>query len=398
MITVVGGTYREIDYDDVSVDIFGSGFRAVKFLLENKVAVNFITAANQEALYYLKENQKVYRNFTVNSNICKDLVTFKYSYALDDPSIFPQLLTIEKIPSIVVEQENIIAFGMLELDYKITGKKVIYDPQTSIRPNKFTEIGSADELIYIVNMNEAKSISSCDNIEDIVDYFFNRENALAFIIKNGPYGATLYSKEEEEEVSIPSYITTNVNKIGSGDIFTSSFGYYWINKGMTLKESAIAASKSTALYCDKKAYIDSTTYKEFKYEEFKYSNISEKQVYLASPFFSISELILIDKIRASFLSFGIKVFSPFHDIGLGDEIEIAKKDVEGIENSDIIFCILDNLDSGTLIEAGYSMAKGKKIIGYHKTCDENKLLMLKPADINFYQHLTTAIYQTIWKL
>ena len=396
MITVIGGTYREIDYDDVSVEIFGSGFRAVKFLLENKVEVNFITVANQEALYYLKENQKVYRNLTIDNNLCEDLITFKYSYALDDPSIFPQLLTIEKIPSISVDKENIIAFGMLELNYKVIGNKVVYDPQTSIKPNKFSEIGSANELIYIINMNEAKSLASSDDIEKIKDYFFDIENALAFIIKNGPYGAILYLKDKE--ITIPSYMTEHVNKIGSGDIFTSSFGYYWINKNMTLEESALNASKSTALYCGKKAYLDSTSYKEFQYEEFKYKDLSKKQVYLASPFFSISELILIDKIRASFLSFGIKVFSPFHDIGLGDEIEIAKKDVEGIENSDIIFCVLDNLDSGTLIEAGYSMSKGKKIVGYHKTCDENKLLMLKPADINFYQHLTTAIYQTIWKL
>lgn len=396
MITVIGGTYREIDYDDVSVEIFGSGFRAVKFLLENKVEVNFITVANQEALYYLKENQKVYRNLTIDNNVCEDLITFKYSYALDDPSIFPQLLTIENIPSISVDKENIIAFGMLELNYKVIGNKVVYDPQTSIKPNKFSEIGSANELIYIINMNEATSIASSDDIEKIKDYFFNSENVLAFIIKNGPYGATLYLKDKD--ITIPSYMTEHVNKIGSGDIFTSSFGYYWINKNMTLEESALNASKSTALYCGKKAYLDSTIYKEFQYEEFKYNDLSKKQVYLASPFFSISELILIDKIRASFLSFGIKVFSPFHDIGLGDEIEIAKKDVEGIENSDIIFCVLDNLDSGTLIEAGYSMSKGKKIVGYHKTCDENKLLMLKPADINFYQHLTTAIYQTIWKL
>lgn len=107
---------------------------------------------------------------------------------------------------------------------------------------------------------------------------------------------------------------------------------------------------------------------------------------------------MIDKIRSAFLSFGVNVFSPFHDIGLGDETSIAKKDLEGIEKSDIIFCVLDNFDSGTLIESGYSLAKGKKIIGYHRTCNENQLLMLKPANILFYQHLTTAIYQTIWNL
>lgn len=396
MITVIGGTYREINYDDISVEIFGSGFRAAKFLLENKIPVHYFTVANPEAFSYLKENQKVYQGFTFENVSYDELITFKYTYALDQPTIFPNLLTIEKVNDIVVEKDNIIAFGMLEADYRLSGKKVVYDPQTSIKPNRFSEFGEAEELVYIVNSNEAYSIASSQNIEDIKHYFFNNENVSAFIIKNGPFGATLYLKDKE--IHIPSYRTNNVNKIGSGDIFTSSFGYYWIIKGLSFEEAAKYASRSTAIFCDKKAYIDSSSYSEFDYSEFNFKQLSEKQIYLAAPFFSISELVLIDKIRTTFLSFGVKVFSPFHDIGLGDDIIIANKDLEGINNSDIIFCVLDHLDSGTLIESGYSMANNKKLIGYHRTCDENNLLMLKPAPIDFYQHLTTAIYQTIWNL
>ena len=77
---------------------------------------------------------------------------------------------------------------------------------------------------------------------------------------------------------------------------------------------------------------------------------------------------------------------------------IAIKDLEGINNSDVIFVVLDNLDSGTLIESGYSMAKGKKIIVYHRTCEESKLLMLKPGNFTTNIYLTTALYQTIWSL
>lgn len=396
MIDIVGGIYREIDYDDISVEIYGSGFRGAKFLLENKCHVGFHTVGNIEVLNYLREAQKVYDNFTFNCSEYNDLITFKYSFSLDQPAIFPNLLNIEKVKPINVLSENIIAYGMLEADYRITGSKVVYDPQTSIQPHKFSEIGTADELVYIVNRDEASTIASSTKINDIKSYFFNIENVKAFIIKNGPYGATLYLKEKE--IRIQSYITNNVHKIGSGDIFTSSFGYYWMEKGLSIEDSAINASKSTAVFCDKKVFVDATSLGEFVYEGYEGHNLTNKQVYLASPFFSLSELILIDKIRSAFLSFGIKVFSPFHDIGLGDDVTIAKKDLEGIEQSDIIFCVLDNFDSGTLIESGYSLAKEKKIIGYHRTCDDNKLLMLKPANIEFYNHLTTAIYQTVWKL
>tara|TARA_A100000171_G_scaffold48311_1_gene55616 strand:- start:4104 stop:5294 length:1191 start_codon:yes stop_codon:yes gene_type:complete len=396
MINVIGGTYREINHDDVSMEIFGSGFRCAKYLIENKNEVNFITSGNNETNKFLKENQKVYPNLKFECKTYDELITFQYSFALDEPSIFPNLLNISKTEKWKTKGDDVIAFGMLESDYEIDCNRAVYDPQTSIKPKRFSEFGRAEELVYIINRNEAYSISLSKDIEDIKTYFFVKENAKAFIIKNGPYGATLYTKSEE--INIPCYITENVYKIGSGDIFTASFGYYWLTKNLSLKQSALLASKSTAIYCDKKAYIDCTDNYKFEYREFKANNLSEKQVYLASPFFALSELILVDKIRDALLSFGIKVFSPFHDIGLGEAISIAKKDIEGIKNSDVIFAVLDNLDSGTLVESGFSMANNKTIIGYHRTCDENKLLMLKPGNFTTNSNLTTALYQTIWSL
>ncbi|HET8885447.1 MAG TPA: PfkB family carbohydrate kinase [Salinimicrobium sp.] len=396
MINVIGGTYREINFDDVSMEVFGSGFRGAKFLLENKSSVNFVTNGNTEVVKFLKENQKVYPNLKFDCHPYDELITFQYSFALDEPSIFPSLLNIKKRKNWKFVGDDLIAFGMLEFEYEIECKRVVYDPQTSIKPKRFSELGKAQELVYIINRNEAHSISSSQDIEDIKEYFFEVENVKAFIIKNGPYGATLYTKSDKH--IIPCYITDNVYKIGSGDIFTASFGYYWMCKNLSLEESALLASKSTAVYCDKKAYIDCTNNFKFEYQEFKGKNLYEKQVYLASPFFALSELILVDKIRDVLLSFGVKIFSPFHDIGLGEAITIAKKDIEGIKSSDVIFVILDNLDSGTLIESGFSMANGKTIIGYHRTCDEKKLLMLKPGNFTTYSNLTTALYQTIWSL
>jgi hypothetical protein len=396
MISVIGGTYREIDYDDISMDIYGSGYRCCKFLLENKCFVNYYTSGNHEVEKYLKEIKKVYNDFDFQLTKSEYLITFKYSFALDTPSIFPNILNIKKTEKIKIAGENVICFGMLETEFNIKGNKVIYDPQTSLNPKKYSEIGIAEELIYIVNMNEAKSISLQNNVEEIKKFFFNTENAFALIIKNGPYGAKLYLKNNDE-FEIPSFITENVNKIGSGDIFTSSFGYYWMNKNLPLEECAILASKVTSLYCDKKVYIDVKDF-EYNFIEFQNNNYKEKQVYLAAPFFSIAELILIDKIRNAFLEFGVKVFSPFHDIGLGDEETIAIKDLKGIKDSDIIFCVFDNLDSGTLIESGFSLAMNKKIIGYHRTCEDSKLLMLKPGNSKIFKNLTTAIYHTIWNL
>lgn len=395
MINVIGGTYREINYDDILSEIYGSGFRSCKFLLENKCDVHFYTSGNSDTSGYLNENKKVYPKFKFDCIDSKQMITFKYNFALDNPTIFPNILTIEKTKKIEVENKNIICFGMLETDFSINGEKVVYDPQTSIKPKKFSEIGSANELVYIVNWNEAKSIASSDDINKVKDFFFRVEKVTALIIKKGPSGAKLFY--ENKEFNIPSYITDNVNKIGSGDIFSGSFGYYWMKRGLPFEECAMLASKSTSLYCDKRVYVDTSNF-EYDYIDFKSTDLESKQVYLAAPFFSLAELILIDKIRNAFLEFGVKVFSPFHDIGLGDNVTIAKKDLEGIQNSDIIFCVFDNLDSGTLIESGYSLALNKKIIGYHRTGRKSDLLMLKPGSFKAYDNLTTSIYNTIWNL
>jgi len=160
MINVIGGTYREINHDDVSMEIFGSGFRCAKYLIENKNEVNFITSGNNETIKFLKENQKVYANLKFQCNTHDELITFQYNFALDEPSIFPNLLNISKTEKWKTKGDDVIAFGMLESDYEIECKKAVYDPQTSIKPRKFSEIGSAKELIYIINKNEAYSISS----------------------------------------------------------------------------------------------------------------------------------------------------------------------------------------------------------------------------------------------
>jgi hypothetical protein len=396
MISVIGGTYREINYDEERVEIFGSGLRCCKYLLENNEKVNFHTSGNDEVKKHLLRYSKVYSNLNYQCIPSGHFITFKYYFALDEPLIFPSIPFIPKTNTIEHSDDNIICYGMLESDCKLRGKLVVYDPQTSIKPATFRSFGEADQLIYIVNWNEAKSITSSEDIEVIKQYFFETEKVYAFIIKNGPFGATLFY--ENEKFEIPSYKTDTVNKIGSGDIFTASFGFFWMSKNYSVNDCANYASKSTAIYCNDNIYNSKYLANSFPFKPFEKVILKEKQIYLASPIFSLSNLILIDKIRTAFLDFGVKVFSPFHNVGFGSSQEIASLDLEGLRGSDIIFCVLDNLDSGTLIEAGYSMAQDKKIIGYHRTCTEEELLMLTPGNVSIYKNLTTAIYQTIWSL
>jgi len=396
MISIIGGTYKEINLENNTDEIYGSGLRSSYFLLENGVNVKFYTSGNSKVEDYLKLYKGTYTDFEFYCQKSENFITFKYYFALDNPTIYPNILKINKTEVITALDENIICFGMLETDFSIKGNRVIYDPQTSIKPAKFSQFGEAEQLIYIVNHSEAKSISATEDEKKIIEFFFESEGAYALIIKNGPSGAKLYY--EGKSYKIPSYITDNVTKIGSGDIFTTSFAYYWIERGLSIEESALNASKSTAYYCDTLIVRQHGLLSNFLYKEYEAKHLFDKQVYIASPIFSLSDIILVDKIRNAFLDFGIKVFSPFHDIGLGSDEDFAKKDLEELNKSEIVFGVLDGLDAGTLIELGVSMAKDKKMIGYHRTCTVGSLFMLTPSNIKIHETLTTSIYHTIWSI
>src|SRR6185436_19771882 len=149
-------------------------------------------SGNNEVEKYLLHSSKVYRSLSFRCAPSEHFVTFKYYFALDEPLIFPSIPFIKKTNTIELSDENIICYGMLESDCKINGKRIVYDPQTSIKPSAFKKFGKANQLIYKVNWNEAKSIASSEDMGVIKQFFFEIEKAYAFIIKNGPFGATLF--------------------------------------------------------------------------------------------------------------------------------------------------------------------------------------------------------------
>ncbi|WP_316245591.1 nucleoside 2-deoxyribosyltransferase [Aggregatibacter actinomycetemcomitans] len=100
---------------------------------------------------------------------------------------------------------------------------------------------------------------------------------------------------------------------------------------------------------------------------------SEKKVtvYLAGPFFTLSQIWLINETRRLLSEMGLTVFSPYHEIGTGDAIMVVPKDIDGINNSDIIFAIFD----------------GKS----------EDLKMMEGTDCIVIKDYVSAIYRTLWE-
>jgi len=95
-----------------------------------------------------------------------------------------------------------------------------------------------------------------------------------------------------------------------------------------------------------------------------------RTVYLAAPLFSEAECDFNRKLGDELIRAGYKVFLPQEDSNnIKDKKNRQKiifdRNLEGIENSDILVAVIDgaDVDSGTAWEIGFAFAKCKQVLG-----------------------------------
>ncbi|WP_201565892.1 PfkB family carbohydrate kinase [Psychrobacter immobilis] len=403
-ITVVGGVYEEYCERPYWKEVYGSAGRAVE-------ALNTLNC-NTELHTYMNEQTKniIVRRCalsdvtsTVKPVITNQLIKFDYLYGLDDPNISPVI----RQQQIVVEAKNVLLFGMIEGEAAITADKVVYDPQNTFNPKMFNENSSSANLVALVlNRSEAYAMTKnkATSLDEAAEILLI-DNVKAIIIKDGPTGAYAFeiNKNSITKKYIPSYATSNVQKIGSGDNFSAHFAYWWMVKSYSAEEAALRASRATAYYCLTKGFANQQFFEEFnsftdKLQEIpNIKDLSQATVYLAGPFFTLSEVWLIHESYSQLKNMGLKVFSPYHDIGLGTADEVVMADLKAIEKADILFAICDGLDTGTIFEIGYARALNKKVVVYCESEKSESLKMLEGSDCVIVDDYVTALYKTVWE-
>jgi hypothetical protein len=75
------------------------------------------------------------------------------------------------------------------------------------------------------------------------------QGADVVIVKSGIRGATLFQRGEAPR-HVPAFRSARVFKIGTGDVFSAIFAYYWAEAVMPAHDAAIRASKAVAAYCE----------------------------------------------------------------------------------------------------------------------------------------------------
>lgn len=387
-LTIVGGTYLETCLEPSYQALFGSGMRAAAALSGKNIPIKFFSCVGESELDSAKSICETF-GFDYSFQAAKRTCGFYYHHPLSDPEVD----SVEQLKIDDVKSVNALIYGMIDGNAKITGEFVVYDPQNH---KPFHSNGSeANHLALVLNKNEVRILSDTDDSVDLkqaASILREREHAEIILVKNGPRGALLIDKNTC--IEIPVFETTSVWPIGSGDIFSAAFAYHWMIEKKTAKDSATLASMSAAHYCQEPVLPLPESLSKLTAREVVQNGNS---VYLAAPFFSMSERWLVDEFRSALQKLGNKVFSPLHDVGIDENVQqIAQQDLEGIKSSDRMLAVLNGVDPGTLFEIGYAKSIGKQVIIFSENVNPTDLTMLVGTQCEITDDFSTAVYKASW--
>lgn len=394
MTTVVGGVYGEICVEPFWDDTFGSAGRAAAAISSEVPGVKLHTYITPDRIEGLNTLEMAYGLSVCGPRIEAVGISFHYMHPLADPRIIPPLRDIGQHPDLVVDDDVVLRFGMLEGTAKVSGRRVVYDPQSAFDPRPFDENGShAAELALILNRFEGQKLTGQSAPGAIIEEIFRLSDPQVIVLKMGSKGAIVATREGQER--IPAYRSSSVWKLGSGDIFSAAFTLRWAVQGLSPVEAADQASRSVSHYVETR-YLRFLPSADLLSKEA--ISPGHGQIYIAGPFFNLAEIWMIEETRKQLLLMGVRVFSPLHDVGRGPASLVTKKDLEGIDQSDVVLAILNGQDTGTIFEIGYAVANKKPVVALAQNVRPEDLKMIEGSDCQIVDEFATAIYQAVWAL
>ncbi|QYC09617.1 PfkB family carbohydrate kinase [Brevundimonas nasdae] len=390
---IVGGVYRERCVEPLWDAIYGSAGRALAATTQiapGARLVSYVDSATATGAQALADDcGATFEGHPTPASVC-----FDYLHPLAAPRINPQPGTVTNEP-ITVSGDVVLRYGMLEGDAVVHAKKAIYDPQSSFGTQPFGANGStAERLAIVLNKAEAKSMTGIEDPEIAAKSLLG-DGVEVVVLKMGPLGALVMTANRVQR--IPLYKSASVFKIGSGDVFSSTFAALWGVQGLDPFEAADIASRATAYYCENRS-LPPPDPEALRQQSFEPLTPGKGTVYLAGPFFDIGQRWLVEEANDYLLEMGANVFSPVHEVGPGPADIVAPEDIKGLERSDVVFAILNGMDPGTIFEVGYAVKKGIPVVGLAQNVRLEDLKMMEGTGCEIHSDFASAIYRAIWAL
>jgi len=394
--SVVGGVYAERCLEPYWNDVYGSAGRAAAAMSGNVADVRLHTYRAAGIAEGLENLGAVFGIDVLGPEVPGDGVAFDYMHSLADPRITPRPDAIPQHAPIVVHDDVVLRFGMLEGTAEVHGGRVVYDPQSAFDPRPFRENGStAEELALILNRFEGFRLTGERDPHRIIDALVGSGQADVVVLKLGGHGALV--AEGGVTSIVPAYRSATVWKVGSGDVFSSAFTAQWGVNRVSAAAAADLASRSVSVYAETRG-LPTPPSDELMRLPLAPVVPQAGRIYIAGPFFNLAELWMIEEVRGRLLDMNVDVFSPLHDVGRGPASEVTRLDLEGLDGCDVVLAILNGGDAGTIFEVGYAVAKGKPVVVLAQNVLEEDLKMPAGSGCIIVEDLVTAIYQAVWAL
>jgi len=392
-LDIVGGIYAERaiwpDWDQ----IYGSAGRAAAAVSGHVERITVHAYAGPGVAERFQSVARAY-SFAFSPVAAEQAISFTYTHGLATPTISPSRVAIRTHPSIEVRANRVLRFGMLEGDARVEAQTCVYDPQDQIAPAPFEANGSqAKSLAIVANQSEVLALAGVDDPAEAVRQLLAKAEVV--VVKAGPLGAFVHTATASHNV--PAYQTQFVWPVGSGDVFAAMFAAQWAVHGQPAQQAADLASRAVAAYVESMA-LPVPSVEVLRGTERAPVRTVAGTVYLASPFFSMGERWLVEEARRALYALGMQVFSPLHDVGPGSAKHVAPLDLEAIENCDVVFAVLDGLDSGTLFEVGYARKAEKPVYALAQTVSEEDLKMVEGSGCRVYADFVTALHHLVWRI
>lgn len=397
MIHVIGGVYREVCISPDLVQLYGSGGRAATALaglvgttLHSPISSSRVEEANRMAAL---------GGFRLVAHPSSVDVSFGYVHPLSSSQTDPARGTFHPSPPIHVEVpgETALVFGMYEARGSVRARTIVYDPQDGQLPVPYSQTGNIAEarLALLLNTGEARGTSGQTDLLHAGRELIRTNLADVVVVKGGPGGAMVFSSGSDEVVQVPAFRTNAVFGIGSGDIFAAAFAYLWgemeVPAGLAAEKASRAVSSYVETRSDRLVWDDEASLARAP------ALIRPGRVYLAGPFFTMAQRWLVEEARDQFLSMGLQVFSPIHEVGRGPAEYVGPADLRGLESCDRVFAILDGFDSGTMFELGYARKMGLPVYGYGELIEPDDSKMITGSGCRLIGDFATAVYHTAWR-
>jgi nucleoside 2-deoxyribosyltransferase/sugar/nucleoside kinase (ribokinase family) len=434
MLTVIGGTYREVCLEPPWDQRFGSGFRAAvacsEILRDGNSQVRLISWAAESERAELEMRAASYElELEIHSRL--DAIEFQYDHGLSIPRILPDPDEIQTVAPQRWEEDHVLLFSMLEdspqdkepyRNICVDAQDVVYDPQAESRSVPFSRTGSkARRLAIVANLVEAEAMARALNVTiasgahrptAVGQALQAAEGAEVVVVKNGAEGAFVVTKEDTHHVA--SYKTERLFKLGSGDVFSGIFSAYWLESQADPVEAAERASAAAAYYCTMGGLgglpipVDPDDIARSGIElhrvPFGAAGAVRKKVYIAGPLFSFAHRWFISEVRRCLHDQGVKTFSPYHEVGLlsadaplEEMRRVAAADLQGLKDCAAVFAIVDGLDAGTLFEIGYAVSLDIPVVAFGQRVRKEDLVMIEGSPrCRICHDFPTAIYQAAW--